>query len=450
MKILITGATGLVGRELIHRLLINGHEVLALARSPQNLPELPDKNIFAWSDDQAPPAAAIAGCDAIVHLAGEGIVDQRWSKSRKKRLWDSRITGTKNLISAVATLEPEQRPKVLVSSSAIGYYAQGNVPQNERSPLGKGFLADLCAAWESSANEAERLGVRTVLLRTGLVLGKHGGLLKKTGPIVLGDGQQWMSWIHIEDIVRFILFSIESAEVSGPYNLTAPTPVTNVAFTKNFARIAGFPFTISVPKIALKLALGEMSQVVLASQRILPNRAIAAGFEFKYEKLDQALQNLIGDITFIDNRFTTKQFIPLQRKEVFSFFGKAENLEILTPPWLHFHIEKKSTPSVEKGTLINYKLKIHKIPVKWKTLISEWTPDSSFVDNQLSGPYAKWRHLHTFEDVHGGTLISDEVTYRPPGWIFGKLLVPFIGKDIRQIFQYRKTKIKELYQKGPL
>lgn len=450
MKILVTGATGLIGRELVHRLLVEGHEVRALARSPQNLPELSEQNVFSWSDEKIPPAEALNGCDAVIHLAGEGIVDRRWTEHRKKRLWDSRISGSKNLVSALYTMNPVLRPKVFISSSAIGYYENSNSPQDESSALGSGFLAELCAEWENSVNEANKLGTRTVLLRTGLVLAKGGGLLKKSGPIVLGNGQQWMSWIHIEDIVRFILLSLESEAIRGPYNMTAPTPVTNLAFTKTFAKIAGFPFTISAPAVALKLALGEMSQVVLASQRILPNNAISAGFQFKFSNLEGALRDLMDPFSIIDNRFSTKQFIPLSRKEVFPFFGSAENLEILTPPWLHFQIEKSSTPTVEKGTLIYYKIKIHKIPVKWKTIIKEWNPETSFVDNQLKGPYQKWHHLHTFEDVLGGTLISDEVTYRIPGWIFGKLLLPLIRKDILEIFRYRQQKIKELYKTGSL
>ncbi len=450
MKILITGASGLIGRSLIHRLLIEGHDVRALARSIHSLPELAEKNIFPWSDDKQPPVDAISGCDAIVHLAGEGIADQRWTAARKKRLWDSRVEGTKNLVAAIAELAAEKRPKVLISGSAIGYYSDGSHPQNESSPKGTGFLPDLSEAWEEAASKAEKLGLRTVFLRTGLVLAKHGGVLKKTGPVILGNGQQWMSWIHIEDMVRFIIYSIQTAKASGAYNLTAPNPVTNAEFTKAFAKKMNIPITIHAPSLALKFALGEMAKVILASQKVIPEKAIADGFMFKFKTIESALSDIYKDSNLVDNYFSTKQFIPLKRKDIFPFFGKAENLETLTPPWLHFHIINKSTPNVHKGTLIDYKLNIHGFPIKWRTLISDWNPEISFIDSQLRGPYKKWHHVHTFEDVPGGTLISDDITFRPPGWIFGKLLLPLVRKDLLEIFQFRQKKIKELYLKGSM
>ena len=175
---------------------------------------------------------------------------------------------------------------------------------------------------------------------------------------------------------------------------------------------------------------------------------ITKRFKFKYVQLDDALKNLLGSASLTQHLFTTKQFVPSGRKDVFSFFSKAENLEVLTPTWLNFHIQKKSTPEIEKGTLIDYQLKIHGVPVKWRTEIREWNPDSSFVDFQLKGPYNKWHHLHTFEDVPGGTLICDEVTFKIPGWIFGNLLLPLIRKDVGEIFKYRQTKIKDYFYKA--
>lgn len=444
MKILVTGATGLIGRKLIHKLQTSGHTVFALARSPEKLIELPDANVISWSDDKIPDLSIMDGCDAVVHLAGEGIADKRWTSQRKKRLWDSRIVGTQNLIEGIARLSTSNRPKTFISGSAIGYYEQGDNILYENSPPGKDFLSNLCVEWENAAREVEKLGARTVLIRTGLVLAKDGGVLQKTGPVVLGNGQQWLSWIHIEDMVRFIFFALENTKLNGPYNLTAPYPVTNLEFTKKVARLLNFPFTVSAPSFVLKLALGEMSEAILSSQKVTPQKILSSGFIFKYEQINAALESLIGKDSILDNYFTVKQFIPLKRKEIFSFFSRAENLEMLTPPWLNFHIQKISTAEVEKGTLIDYKLKIHGIPVKWRTLISEWNPEESFVDNQLKGPYKKWHHLHTFEDVNGGTIISDDVTFQAPGWIFGKILIPFIRKDIQEIFKFRQTKIKQL------
>lgn len=449
MKILVTGATGLIGKSLIYRLLIEGHEVRALARSPEKVTELPKGNVYSWSDDKVPEKESLVGCEAIIHLAGEGIADQRWTRARKQRLCDSRVEGTKNLISGLKLLRPDELPRVLISASAIGYYGSSSAVKDEDSAVGTGFLAKLCDNWEKESAEAEKLGIQTVILRTGLVLAHEGGLLSKAAPIILGSGKQWMSWIHIEDLIRFIIYALQNRDLKGPYNLTAPNPVTNKAFTKAIAKIRGFPFVVKAPTAALKMVLGELTETVLANQNIESKKVIASGFDFCFKDLLGALDDLVGKRSILDNQFVVRQFIPLNPKQVFSFFSRAENLEILTPPWLHFHISKNSSPEIKRGSLIEYKLRIHGFPVRWKTLISEWSHESFFVDEQLKGPYNKWHHLHEFEAVAGGTLISDRVTYRVPGSLVGKLLLlPFIRRDVSNIFKYRTKKIRELFDNG--
>lgn len=448
MKIIVTGASGVIGRRLIYKLITKGHEVRALARSKASLPELPPKNVIPWSDKDIPNSSDISEADAFIHLAGEGIADKYWTKSRKRRLWDSRVVGTKNLVTAITSLPEDQRPKVFISGSAIGIYGSGNDSRTEDDSPGSGFLSDLCNAWENQAEVAQKQGVRTILLRTGLVLSQHGGLLAKSGPVILGNGKQWMSWIHIDDLVNFIIFSLDKPLMSGPYNLTAPNPVTNAEFTKAIAGAMAIPMTVKTPAFVLKAILGEMSDAILANQKAIPQRTLLSGFKFKYENLKDAISDLLGNNSPLENKFSTRQFVPKPRHEVFSFFGAAENLEILTPPWLNFHITKKSTDTISMGSLIDYKLKIHKIPVRWRTKISEWNPESSFVDDQLKGPYKKWHHVHTFESVPGGTLISDDVTFQMPGGIFGKLVVPIVKKDVQAIFNYRQEKIREIYLDG--
>ncbi len=450
MKIAITGATGLIGKKIIHSLLREQHSVFALTRSIEKLSEVPEENIFTWSDSEEIPLDAFRGCDAVIHLAGEGIADKRWTEERKKRIWDSRVGGTARVIQALQKLPQNERPKILISGSAIGYYSNSDDPQDENSGAGTGFLSDLCCAWEAEALKAEDLGLRTVLLRTGLVLAEEGGLLEKTAPVILGHGRQWMSWIHIVDYVHFVMRALSREDMRGPFNLTAPQPVTNAEFTKVYAKCKGLPLTVTAPESALKFVLGEMSQAVLSNQKILPKKALSSGFKFKFDSISLALSDLVGQKKITENIFTVKQFVPLNRSQVFSFFSKAENLEILTPEFLNFQIQKKSTPDIEKGTLIDYTLKIHGVPVKWRTLIKEWDPDQSFVDFQLKGPYKKWHHLHTFEDVVGGTLICDYVTFEIPGWIFGKALLPLIRRDVEQIFSFRKKKIKELVLRNQL
>lgn len=450
MKIAITGASGLIGKKVIHALLKNKNKVIALVRSAHKLPELPEEAIFTWSDSIEVPAEAIQGCDAVIHLAGEGIADQRWTEERKKRIWDSRLNSTKSLIRTLKNLPEAQRPKILISGSAIGIYSDSDDAQDETSKYGTNFLSKLCIEWEKCALEASDLGIRTTILRTGLVLSDQGGLLDKTAPVVLGSGKQWMSWIHIDDYVNFVILALRNSAVSGIYNLTAPNPVTNEEFTKIYAKIKGFPVTVSAPEFVLKIVLGELSQAVLSNQKVFPKKLMNESFQFKFENVTSALKNLIGDRKLTENLFIARQFVPLKRNQVFSYFSKAENLETLTPSFLNFKILTKSTPMIEKGTLIDYTLKIHGVPVKWRTLIQDWNPDQSFVDYQLKGPYKKWHHLHTFEEVEGGTLICDQVIFEIPGWLFGKALLPLIRRDIESIFSFRQKKIKELYLMGEL
>ena len=446
----MTGATGLIGRRLIHSLMTQGHEVSALARSPHKLTEMASDRVFPWSDQVVPSPEIFSGKDIVVHLAGEGIADKLWTAHRKNRLRDSRVQGTKNIVQAISMLPEASRPKVFISASAIGFYDGSTSPHHKNSVAGTGFLAELCRDWESSAMQARNLGLRTVLLRIGIVLAKESGFLSKIPPFVLGNGRQWMSWIHIDDVIRLIEFSIIENSLEGEFHLTAPNPVTNLDFMKIYSVAKGIPFLLTAPKWAIKLLTGELSQVVLSSHRVQPLKALQLGFRFRFESLNQALEDLVGHAKFTENYFLSRQYIPLPREVVFSFFSKAENLEILTPPWLNFKILNQSTPEIRNGALINYKLRIHGFPFRWRTLIDEWNPSESFVDTQVKGPYEKWRHLHTFEDVPGGTLISDDVTYEIPGWIFGKLLLPLIKRDVSAIFSYRQEKIQELVARGLL
>lgn len=293
MRVLVTGATGLLGKNFIGRLLENGHQVLALARTPQKLSELPSENVFKWSDSESVPPDALRGVDSIVNLVGENIADGRWTAKRKERLWNSRIDATKKIVEAIQCLNENERPKVLVSASAVGIYGDTkDSTADEDTHSGNGFLADLCKAWEQEALKAQALGLRVVLLRSGVILSKEGGALKKMGPAVLGSGKQWMSWIHIDDEVRFILHSLNRGDVSGPFNLVSPNAVTNSEFTKTLAKVKGFPFTVAVPAIVLKSALGEMSGMLLESQRVIPKRTLDCGFEFMFSDLETALRDV--------------------------------------------------------------------------------------------------------------------------------------------------------------
>ncbi len=298
MKVAITGATGLVGRRLSERLAAEGHTVYGLSRSaPRQAGAF--SNVFAWDAEEAPPPEqALAGMDAVVHLAGETI-SQRWTPDAKRRIRDSRVAGTRRLIEGLSTVS--RRPAVLVSASAIGYYgSRGDETLTENAPPGQGFLAQVCQEWENQAMLAESLGMRVVRLRTGMVLSAKGGALPRMLPPFkaglggrLGSGDQWVSWIHLEDLARLIGFLLDHT-VSGPVNATAPNPVTNAAFTKVLAGVLRRPALFPVPRFALRVMFGEMAGILLDSQRVIPAAAGSAGFEFQYPEVEAALTTLLG------------------------------------------------------------------------------------------------------------------------------------------------------------
>lgn len=452
MKILISGASGLLGRTLLRELQITGHDVYALVRNPEKISELDPTKVFRWQTNAVSSSDILADKDIVIHLAGEGVADKPWTTERKKQLRDSRINTTALLVEAMKLTPLDRRPKIFISASATGIYGDSaNTPLDETSPSGTDFLASLCVDWEHPTQSLSSYNVRVINMRLGLILSKEGGFLSKMAPVVLGTGNQWLSWIHITDVVKFVETAIDDSRFEGPFNLVSPNPLTNRELTKIYSKKMGFPLTLTAPKFALKLVLGEMSSALLASQKILPKRLTELNFKFGFSNFENAIADIYQNDNFLDNYHNADQFVPLEREKIFPFFSRAENLEALTPPWLNFKITKKSTEFVGKDILIDYKLKIHGIPIKWKTLISDWQPDKYFVDDQLKGPYTKWHHRHLFDSVPGGTLLRDEVTFQVPGSIFGKLfLLNWIRKDVQTIFSYRKQKIAELQKAGKL
>lgn len=446
MKILVTGATGLIGKKIISKLLVEKHEIFALVQNPEDALELPKKNILKWSSKNVPDLKNIGNIDAIIHLAGAGIAAGRWTKKRKKILEESRTVGTANLLKGLKQLSEEQRPKVMVASCAVGYYGdRAEEVLDETSAPGDDFLSQLCIKWETAIDQAKDLNLRVVKMRQGVVLDKDGGFLSQMKPVVLGDGKNWVSWIHIQDLLNFITQALSDQNIEGVYNLSAPEPIRNKDLTKQYARALKIPMTLPSPKFAIQLALGEMSTLLLNSQRVTPKRLKEFGFKFEFPVFEKAINDVYSNQTWVDNFFSTNQFVPMSKDKVFDFFSKAENLEVITPPFLNFKISKKSSEEIEEGMLIDYKLKIHGVPVRWRTLITKWNPADSFEDHQLKGPYSKWQHLHLFHEVKGGTLLRDEVTYKIPGWIIGKfILKPWILKDVKMIFKFRQSKINEL------
>jgi hypothetical protein len=291
MRVTVTGATGLIGSRLVSALRARGDEVVVLSRHP-------GLQAVAWNPSSGPaPAAALAGSDAVVHLAGEPIA-QRWSPAAKQAIRSSRVQGTKNLVAGIAALAASERPRTLVSSSAIGYYGpHGDEPIDEDTPPGSGFLAQTCVAWEAEADAAEALGLRVVKVRTGVVLDRAGGALAKMlppfrlgvgGPVA--GGRQYVSWIVPEDLVGIMLAALDDGRWRGPVNATAPQPVRNAELSKALGRALRRPALLPVPGLALKALYGEMSEIVTTGARVVPTRALMNGYEFRYEQLDSALQ----------------------------------------------------------------------------------------------------------------------------------------------------------------
>jgi uncharacterized protein len=299
MTYLITGATGFLGRRLVEMLLADGHSVNYLARKYDRSMN-PRAAFHCWENPETtlPPLSSVPRCHAVMHFAGEPIA-QRWSDEVKQRIRASRLTGTHNLVEAIGLWK--HKPNALVSSSAIGYYGnRKDEVLTEASGPGKGFLAEVCLGWEAEADRARELGVRVVKIRTGVVLGPDGGALKQMLPPFqfgvggkFGDGKQWMSWIHREDLLRMFRFAADTEGVEGALNGTAPQPVTNAEFTHLLAKAVHRPALIPIPKFGLRLVLGEMAEFLFDSARAMPEAAIRQGFSFTYKQLQDALKPLI-------------------------------------------------------------------------------------------------------------------------------------------------------------
>lgn len=296
MKVLITGGTGFIGHELVRQLLGEGQDVVVLTRSLERARKRLGERVRLIDD-----LGSIANdehIDAIVNLAGAPIVDRRWSDARKQLLRDSRLGTTRGLLGLIGRLK--QRPGVMVSGSAVGYYGShdnGALLTEQEGDFQPGFSHQLCADWESEALQAEKLGTRVCLLRTGVVLGPGGGALTKMLPAFrvglggpIGDGRQWMSWIALADEVAVIRYLIEQETLRGPFNACAPEAVTNEAFSRTLGRVLRRPALLRMPEFVIRLLLGEASELLVSGQRVYPRRLLDAGFEFRYPNLEAALR----------------------------------------------------------------------------------------------------------------------------------------------------------------
>jgi uncharacterized protein (TIGR01777 family) len=302
MKVIVTGATGLVGRALVRSLLADGHEVTRLVRGDAQGFRAPGTTAVHWEPDGGViDAKELEGHDAAIHLAGEPIADGRWDEEKKQRIRESRVKGTRLLAEALAGLS--EKPRTLVSASAIGFYGnRGAEVLREESASGEDFLSEVCREWEKATLAASQAGIRVAHIRIGVVLSAEGGALEKMlKPFKLGlggrvgSGQQYMSWITLDDLIGVIKRALTDESLRGPINAVAPNPVTNEEFTKALGRVLGRPTFMTVPAFAARLAFGEMADALLLSgARVEPARLREAGFEFKQPEIEGALRQVLG------------------------------------------------------------------------------------------------------------------------------------------------------------
>ncbi|HZQ96378.1 MAG TPA: TIGR01777 family oxidoreductase [Candidatus Sulfotelmatobacter sp.] len=297
-RVLVSGASGPIGRALLPTLSANGAHITRLVRN-QDHSSSRDEHSIPWDPERPFAPDALSGFDAVIHLAGETIVG-RWSEAKKKKIRDSRVDGTRHVAEALA--EAKDKPQAFICSSAIGYYGnRGDEMLTEESAPGSGFLPDVCREWESATRASAEAGIRTVLMRTGVVLSREGGALGKMLPAFkmgvggkIGDGRQWMSWIDVQDLVGAIHHILKSDLLHGPVNMVAPKPVTNAEFTRTLASVLSRPAIFPVPAPVVKFLFGEMGEtVLLGSQRVEPTQLVSTGYPFRFRNLRASLENTL-------------------------------------------------------------------------------------------------------------------------------------------------------------
>ncbi|MCU0342193.1 MAG: TIGR01777 family oxidoreductase [Ignavibacterium sp.] len=301
-KIIITGATGLIGKKLTKALIDRGDEVIVFSRDAEKAKSIFPKAIDCVEWNYRKPEewkSKLENSDAVIHLAGINLFAKRWSNDFKKTVLESRELSTKNLVEAIKSAD--KKPEVFISASGIGYYGDcSEAVLDETSPKGNDFLAEVCDVWESEAQKVGEVGIRNVQIRTGLVLSPEDGVLKQMllpfklyigGP--LGNGNQWWSWLHIDDIVGIYLYALDNSQLHGPLNAASPNPVRMKEFASTFGKVLRRPSLFPVPKFVLKIVIGETAEVVTASQRVAVKKLFESGYKFGFEKLEDALRDLL-------------------------------------------------------------------------------------------------------------------------------------------------------------
>lgn len=446
----MTGATGLIGGALGQRLVRDGHQVRALVRKPEQVSLRFPCSLYAWDSLTEAPSEAFKNADAVIHLAGENIAGRRWTKVRKQTLHDSRVRGVESLARGIAS--SRSNIKVFISASGVGFYGdRGDELLSEASTSGSDFLANLCQDWEAGALKVK--AERTVLARFGVVLSAYGGFLGQLAPMFqcfgagrLGSGRSWLSWIYIDDLVEALMWMLTDNALRGPINVVSPEPIANSELTATLRRVLRTFPAPPIPALALRLLYGEMSTMLLGSQRALPTQLESRGFRWRYRDFPSAVEAIFGGLKVGESKLAFEQWVAVPPPQIWKFFSSEQNLERITPPFLSFHVLGKSTDKIGEGTTIDYRLKVHGLPILWRTLISGWVDSRKFVDEQIRGPYRRWVHTHEFEAFADGTLIRDSIILKPPlGWLGRALLLILILADVEAIFKFRSEAISKIF-----
>ncbi|MFT5141461.1 MAG: hypothetical protein ACI80V_003001 [Rhodothermales bacterium] len=466
MNILITGGTGFIGKALVLRLRRDGHSVTAYTRSAVKARSLLGTEASFLEPSGGPDAlvAAVEAADAVVNLAGDPLLGDRWTERKKASIRDSRIGLTARIVDAIRSAS--SKPAVLVSASAVGIYGDGgDADLTESSPAGTGFLADVCKAWEQEAVLAQSCGVRVALLRTGVVLGREGGALDSMLPVFraglggsVGSGRQFVPWIHLHDLVELICAAISDDRWTGPVNATGPKPVRFREFAKTLGAALHRPAFLPVPALAVRVLFGQAAVVLLEGQRAIPGRATELGFRFQFPTIQSALEDIldntgvsigpidgpIPDSLYLEQRpprfvLETRTEFSRPLSEIFSFFARPENLGLITPGAMQFRIARMPE-RISEGAEIDYTLRVGPVPLSWRTRIDVWEDGRRFVDSQLKGPYSSWWHEHAFQEKDGVTVMTDRVYYAPPLGPLGAVANGiFVSDELRRVFGYRAS-----------
>jgi len=474
LRVTLTGATGLIGRALVPALQRRGHTVVALVRSPERARARLGGDVELVEDEGAARMReALTDADAVVNLAGESILG-RWTTARRIAMRTSRVDLTDRLVATMRAMP--HRPRVFISGSATGYYGnQGDRLLFEDRAPGTDFLAQLSRDWEAAANAASDM-CRVVNLRTGVVLARDGGALQAMKPAfslglggVIGNGRQYMPWIHLHDLVEIIVRAVEDPRYEGPINAVSPNPATAEEFAHALGKALRRPVWMPIPAFALRAVLGEAADVLLFSQGAQPRTLQQLNHTWRFPTLTAAFRDLLGSSQSISIRRTEADRMPSARESeaasaryvlysrtvlntslatAFQFFSKPENLGLITPAAMAFAITGTPT-AMGEGAIIDYRIRVAGVPIRWRTRIVRWKPGSGFADVQEAGPYRTWYHEHAFRADGAQTVMEDRVFYTPPLGVLGRIAHAWIIRDMLVgIFQYRQDVIRLRFGSG--